>query len=87
MVFDRLPFVHDDLDAHVPRRIRPDAPRASVRVVIAARAVKALDAREIALEDRVVVDFVVEDDAAEETEELGALRRGEHVLEVGGGDL
>jgi len=60
-----------------------DEARRGVRIVVAARAVIAFDAREIALELRAAEELVVVNDAAEEAEELGARHRGELLGDVG----
>src|SRR5262249_11496728 len=56
-----------------------DAAGPRVRSVVAARAVVALDAGEVALELQAIEDFVVVDGAPEEPEELGA-RRGRNLV-------
>ncbi len=80
----RRALVDDDRDADVVRTVAPDAGGPSVRVEEAAATVVALDAREVALEHRRVVDRVVVDDAAEEPEELGAGGRREPIRDVVG---
>jgi hypothetical protein len=65
------PLVDDDVDAHVLGAEMRDPRGAGVRLEKAAAPVVSLDPREIALEHRLVVERVVVDGAAEETEKLG----------------
>jgi hypothetical protein len=69
-----------DVDVLVARV--DDAAGARVRLVIAARAIGALDALQIALEDVGVEELIVVDDPAEEPEELRAGRRRQLVRDV-----
>ena len=83
----RRPFLDDDLDPHVASPVRDDPGCAGVGFEEALAAVVAFDAREVALQRRRIEDRIVEDDAAKETEELGARGGGELVLGVPSGDL
>ncbi len=83
---DGLALQHLDGDLDVLGARVLDAPGAGLSLVVAAGAVVALDALEIALDHAAIEDLVIVDDAAKEPEELGAGRRGQLLLDVRAGD-
>ena len=69
--------VHLDFDAHVLGVELDDACRADVSFVVASATIKTLHTLEVSSEHVFVVDLVVEEDAAKETQELGRPTRRE----------
>ncbi len=83
LVIDRGTLFDVDVDADVVRTLEGDESRRGVRVVVSARAVVALDPREIALQRRAAEERVLVEHAAKQTEELGTRRRSQLVGDVG----